>query len=119
MGCDYNASETVQTNVDMDTGVLNVSFHFSNNPCMSIKDSCRVTKGADIKKALETIHGMMEYQRLRQSGYTRTFQSEYQEWKAHNFLYRIGYQKDRTGSVDIDQNESKLRKFIYAILSIF
>ena len=119
MGCDYNVAATVQTNVDTDVCELNVSFRFSNNPCLSIKDSYRVAKGADIKKALETIHGMMEYQRLQQSGYTRTFKSEYQEWKAHNFLYRIGYKKDRTGSVDIDQNESKLRKFIYAICSIF
>ena len=68
---------------------------------------------------LEYIHTKEGYKTLCESGYTRTIKSEYREWKAHNFLYRIGFMRSRTGSVDIDQNEPMWRRFIYAILSIF
>ena len=96
-----------------------VNFTYDGNPCLHIKDSYKIKSASDIKAALEYIHGMDEYKKLLETGYTRTFQSEYREWKAHNVLYHLGVAKWSTGSVDIDQNESKLRRFMYAILSIF
>lgn len=96
-----------------------ISFSYGDNPCVSIKNSYLVTKNNDIKEVLEYIRGMDEYKKLKDAGYTRTPDSEFQEWKGHNVLYKLGYKRSRTGSVDIDQNESKFRKFVYAILSIF
>ena len=96
-----------------------ISFSYGDNPCISIKNSYLVTKNDDIKEVLKYIRGMDEYQKLKDAGYTRTPDSEFQEWKGHNVLYKLGYKRSRTGSVDIDQNESKFRKFVYAILSIF
>lgn len=32
----------------------------------------------------------------------RCLSSLYLEWVCHNFLYMIGYQRDRTGEVDLD-----------------
>ncbi len=99
--------------------MLNITFTYGENPCLSIKDSYVVKTSEGIKDVLNIIHKMPGYKDLQANGYTRSFKSEYQEWKAHNFLYRIGYKRDRTGSVDIDQNEPKWRRVAYAILSLF
>ncbi len=96
-----------------------ISFSYGDNPCVSIKNSYLVTRNEDIKAVLEYIRGMDEYKKLQDAGYTRTPQSEFQEWKGHNVLHKLGYQRSRTGSVDIDQNEPMWRRFVYAILSIF
>ena len=96
-----------------------ISFSYGNNPCLSIKNSYLITHNKDIKAVLEYIHGLDEYKKLQEAGYTRTLKSEYYEWKGHNALYLLGYQRSRTGSVDIDQNEPKWRRFLYAILGIF
>lgn len=99
--------------------LITVTFTKGENPCLHIKNSYLITDSDSIKSTLKFIHYDPLYKDLQKSGYTRTLQSEYQEWKAHNFLYRIGYKRERTGSVDIDQHEPKLCRFIYAILSIF
>ena len=89
------------------------------NPCLHIDKSYRVKKSKHIKWMLEYIHESEQYQALQKSGYTRTFESEYREWKAHNVLYRLGICRGRTESCDIDQNEPKWKRVGYAILSIF
>lgn len=96
-----------------------ISFSYGDNPCVSIKNSYLVTRNEDIKAVLAYVRGLDEYKKLKEFGYTRTPQSEFQEWKGHNVLYKLGYQRSRTGSVDIDQNEPMWRRFVYAILSIF
>ena len=98
---------------------LELSFNFGINPCLSIKNSYLIDGRGAIKATLNFIHTLPEYKKLQEAGYTRTLKSEYQEWKAHNFLYRMGIKRERTKRVDIDQNESKLRLFGYAILSLF
>ena len=72
-----------------------------------------------MREILQLIHESVGYNYLKTAGYTRTFESELREWKAHNFLYKIGYKRERTGSVDINQNEPLWRKIIYAVLSLF
>lgn len=98
---------------------IEVEVTMGNNPCLHIDKSYRVKKSKFIRYLLEYIHSFDEYKKLQAVGYNRTLKSEYREWKAHNFLYKLGIFRDRTGSVDIAQNESKWRKFAYAILSIF
>ena len=96
-----------------------VSFSYDYNPCVSIKNSYMVTSNEDIKAVLEYIRGLDGYKKLKEYGYSRTPQSEFNEWKGHNALYKLGYKRSRTGSVDIDEVEPMWRRFIYAILSIF
>lgn len=84
-----------------------------------IENSYLVKTKKDIVKILEVIHLTPEYKRLVDHGYTRTIKSEYQEWYAHNVLYNLGILRGRTGTVNINNNESKIRLFGYAILSIF
>ena len=98
---------------------VDVVYTYEGNPSMRIIDSYKVKKNADIYHILGCIHETEEYEKLVESGYTRTIKSEFQEWKGHNTLYSLGIARERTRSVDIDQNESWLRKFGYAILSVF
>ena len=98
---------------------IDVQFTIGDNPCLHIENSYRVQKSKHIRYMLEYIHGSVYYEVMRENGYTRTLKSEYREWKAHNVLYRLGICRERTCSCDIDQNESKWKRFAYAILSIF
>ena len=70
-----------------------------------------------IKIGVEYIISLPEFQKIRNAGFTRTEKSMINEWIAHNFLYYKGYQKNRTGSVDIDQAEPRWRRFVYWILA--
>lgn len=51
--------------------------------------------------------------------YKRTIGSWLREWRAHNVLCRWGYQPDRTKSVDLNEDETQIRKIGYFLLSIF
>lgn len=45
----------------------------------------------------------------------RTRKSLKLEWATHNFLYNIGYEKDRTKDVDFDFVQSRKEKILYGI----
>ena len=49
--------------------------------------------------------------------YSRTKASYLREWKAHNTLYEWGISPERTGSVDLNDDESLLRRICYFFLS--
>ena len=98
---------------------IEVSFTYDDNPCIHIKNSSLITTKKDRETILSYIHTLSEYQKLLAAGFTRTYKSQLQEWDGHNFLYNIGYQKNRTADVSIDQKEPKWRRFFYAIFSLF
>lgn len=50
--------------------------------------------------------------------YSRSNSSWVKEWMAHNYMYDKGFQKDRTGSVDLNEDESKLRLLAYKVISL-
>lgn len=93
--------------VAFDYDILNI--HIENSHNLSTRE--------DIVNALTYIHSTEEYKELIAAGYTRTTKSQINEWLAHSRLWNWGYKRNRTGSVDLDQNESKFRKFIYFILT--
>jgi len=97
---------------------IEISISTDENPCIHIKDSYKVTKKDDMIEIMGLIW-FYHFNELYGAGFDRTWRSCLREWKAHNFLYKIGYRRERTGSVDIDQKEPMWRRFIYAILSIF
>ena len=96
---------------------IEVSFTCGDNLCIHIKNSYLVKDKKDRKTILEYIHSLSEYQKLLEAGYTRTDKSQLQEWDGHNFLHKIGYQRNRTVDVDIDQNEPMWRRACYSIFS--
>lgn len=83
-----------------------------------VEDSYLIKERADIHEALATIMSDPDYLKLKEAGFNRSEQSMYEEWAAHNTLYRWGYKRERTASVDIDQGESFLRLLAYAILAL-
>jgi hypothetical protein len=86
---------------------------------ITVIDGFKAKTKAEIMRVLEVIHTTSCYSMLVKRGYTRTIESEYQEWRAHNILYKLGILKSRTGTVDLSNNESKIRRFGYSVLSIF
>lgn len=98
---------------------LDICLFYDDNPSVRVCDSYRY--GEDkISEILSALHANKYYEHFcKETGYSRTFQSQFREWKAHNLLYKFGIFPKRTGSVDIDQNESLFRRFVYAILSLF
>lgn len=96
-----------------------ITFTYDKNPSMHIQNSYMVSSNDEIMYVLNRVHDMDEYKQLQAAGYTRTIKSEFKEWKAHNLLYKLGILKERTSTTDFAQNESKLFRFGYAILSMF
>lgn len=81
-----------------------------------IKDSYTIKDDALKKKFLDLI---IMKGKLLGFEYKRTFNSWLREWKAHNTLHNWDYKKERTADVDLNENESFLKRFIYSILAIF
>jgi len=51
--------------------------------------------------------------------YKRTFESWLREWKAHNTLYNWNYKRERTASVDLNEDESFIKRLCYFFLALF
>lgn len=98
---------------------LDVCLFYGDNPSVRVCDSYKYGE-EEILKILTALRDNDYYKHFcKETGYSRTFKSQYREWKAHNVLYKCKVLPKRTGSVDMDQNETKLRKFGYAVLSLF
>ncbi len=47
---------------------------------------------------------------------TRSLSSYLKEWKAHNYLYELGIEPERTAHVDLDEKDERQR--VYELLAI-
>lgn len=90
---------------------ITVSFLKGN---IYIKDSYQIKNDKDKEYLLDTIINSNEY---ITGNYSRTKTSYLREWKAHNALYEWGVSPERTGSVDLNNDESLLRRICYFFLS--
>ena len=97
---------------------ISVSFLMEGNPCIHINNSHLVKNRKAREKVIDLILASDEFKNLQRSGYTRYKKSMLGEWAGHNFLYSIGYKRNNTASVDIDNNEPFWRKVIYAIIDL-
>lgn len=104
-------------NIKVNKIILIVSFHFGKNLNICIKDSYQIKYSEDIEDALKEIRSKPEFQVFVKEGYTRSLASMRREWEAHNLLYNLGILRSRTGSSDLDQGESFIRRAGYAVLS--
>lgn len=50
--------------------------------------------------------------------YARSAKSWVSEWKAHNLLFKWGIEPARTKDVDLNENETTIRKIGYFLLSL-
>ena len=101
-----------------------ISFPFSGNliqaeyngHSISIFNSYKIKR----KRDMEFILTMIECASYNRGiFYSRSKSSWIREWKAHNILYKLGLFKKSTKDLDLYENESKLRRFGYFILSLF
>ena len=89
----------------------------SKNLNICVKDSYKIKYSDDIEKLLSIICDSSTFTEFKIAGYKRTLTSMRREWEAHNLLYKMGILRSRTGSTDLDNNESFIRKAGYAVLS--
>ena len=87
-----------------------------NGHSISIFNSYKIKRKRDMKFILTLIECASFNRGIF---YSRSQNSWIREWKAHNVLYKLGIQRKRTGSVDLNEDETILRKFGYFILSLF
>ena len=78
-----------------------------------IENSYRVKRVEDMRDILIRIRASTMYQ------YKRTDDSWVNEWLAHNWLYSLEYEKERTGSVDLSEKESRWRRLAYNVIALF
>ena len=86
---------------------------------ISVDKSYKLAKKHQISEALDQILERPVMTRMREAGYTRSKRSMLREWAAHNGLYKLGYARERTGSVDMNEDETWLRRLGYFFLSWF
>lgn len=105
--------DVVSTNYNLQV-IINID-HLN----IHITNSYQVKSGKEMEQIIDMIMNKSYYQQLTAAGFTRSKGSLLREWKAHNLLYNWGYEKERTGSVDLNQNESRCHRIGYFILSLF
>lgn len=88
----------------------------SKNLSICVKNSYKIKYSDDIENLLKIICNNPAFSEFKIAGYKRTLSSMRREWEAHNLLYKLGIFKTRTGSTDLDNNESFIRKAGYTVL---
>lgn len=95
--------------------INNVAYaYIANSMNICIIDSYKIVKRKDMKYAIKQIRKQTSAKGFI---YKRTDKEWLQEWRAHNLLYTLNYEVDRTRSVDLNEDEPKSRKTLYKILS--
>jgi frataxin-like iron-binding protein CyaY len=95
--------------------INNITYtYIINNINIRIIDSYKIIKRKDMKSAIKQIRKQAASKGFI---YKRNNKEWVQEWRAHNLLYVLNYEIDRTKSVDLNEDESKSRKILYKILS--
>lgn len=79
-----------------------------------IENSYKVTSKSEMKEILYAI----QHKHPECNTFKRKYNSLIAEWRTHNRLYRLGYKKNRTGSVDINYPLKWYVKLVYKILGI-
>jgi len=78
-----------------------------SNPDMKIYNSYKIQDEAKMK---EIINILLAHEELRPSNWNRTLNSLLNEWDAHNKLYNLHIQRERTADVDLDNRDEDLYK---------
>lgn len=110
-GSVINVEKVIAFEVTFNYDPANLNIH--------IKDSYLADDYRDIDDFLLNLSQTDEFKQIEEVGYTRSIDSLRNEWIAHNVLYSWGKDPERTGSVDLDQNESLLRRLAYWFLCFF
>jgi hypothetical protein len=95
-------------------GKYEISFSLTKNN-VHIVDSYKICKKADMNAIVKLIRA--EALKLGFK-YKRSNSSWVTEWRAHNYMYDKRMDRARTASVDLNENESKLKLASYSAMSL-
>jgi hypothetical protein len=82
---------------------------------IQIVDSYKIRKKADMNAIVKAIRAAALKKGFK---YKRSNSSWVTEWRAHNYMYDKGQQRSRTGSVDLNENESRWKLLSYSLMSL-
>lgn len=80
-----------------------------------IVDSYKIKKRADMNTIVKLIRAEAIKKGFK---YKRSNGSWVTEWRAHNYMYECGIEKIRTGSVDLNEDESRFKLLSYSMMSL-
>lgn len=90
---------------------LNYSINKEQGNC-HIVDSYKITKKGDMRVFIS--------ENLNEEPFTeRSVESYVREWRAHNLLYELDFCRERTKDVDLNVDESIIKRIGYFILSMW
>ena len=92
---------------------LQIKYRLTNEN-VHIVDSYLIHDTIDMKNILI---GIKDFAKEQGFIYKRSNGSWLAEWKAHNWLYDHGIEQDRTKAVDLNENESFIKRVCYRIIS--
>ena len=90
---------------------IQVEFSVKN---VHIVDSYKIRKSADMSAIIKLIKAEAMKRKLR---YKRSKSSWLTEWKAHNYMYDNNVERDRTASVDLEENLGFIKKLSYSLMA--
>ena len=96
-----------------DKNIITVYFDAKN---IKITESYTMT---DPICMLDTLNLIREEAQRFNIQYKRTNASWIRAWKAHNMLYKAGMKQEKTGCVDLNEDESWFKRLGYWFLSLF
>jgi hypothetical protein len=94
-------------------GKYEISFSLTKNN-VHIVDSYKICKKADMEAIVKLIRAEASRWGFK---YKRSNSSWVTEWRAHNYMYDRRIERARTASVDLNENESKLKLLSYNALA--
>lgn len=103
-------------NSSIHSRIRNVKFTATENN-LHIEDSYKIISKPVIKELLTDI--LVDIYNNTDITYKRSINSWVNEWVAHSWLYNRSVEKDRTKHVDLNEDESLLKRFGYWFISNF
>ena len=80
-----------------------------------INNSYKIKKRADMNGIVKAIRAAALKQGFK---YKRSNSSWVTEWRAHNYMYDRGIERNRTADVDLNEDESKAKLLSYTLMSL-
>lgn len=90
---------------------IKVKFSAKN---VHIVDSYKIRKPSDMKAIIKLIKAEAVKRGFK---YKRSNSSWLTEWEAHNYMYDKNTERERTGSVDLEEGLGFIKKLAYALLA--
>ena len=100
-------------NIKSSEYIINVLLSTNNT---SIKDSYRIRRINDMVNVLKKIRNTCDDS---YAIHKRSIFGMVNEWRVHNLLYFLHIKRRRTGTVDLNVNQSIWVKIAYTLLSVF